>query len=613
MKKEVVSLLAILIILPAIIFAVLVLDGTTTYNSTDINVAQEAGFAHLNVSDGNLILYMPFDYNSSSGVVYDYSNNSNDGTMRNFDNNYTVNGFYGGGQVFDGTNDYINVDNDFILDYPFTFSGFFKSNPIGGTLISIGDSTDTSIYYVASISSGTGYFTVVVRNDSTQHLVADSQAHNDGSWHSFSVVFKNVSYREAYVDGVSVINDSYESSFLASDKVYIGVRVRNTKDVFFNGTLDEIMIWDKSLNSTEIMAIHNNQSSRFYQTGEMLFQNNNLGTNNTVNISIPNCQTLNGSYLQAKINDGGFVNFSSCNITNYPAEGNLTSANLTLRLNSGDNNFYTPLIIGNISLSGFDNVTPQVTISSPTNGSTSTSSSVSISVTTNENSTCNYSTNSGTTNSSLTPNSAGITHTATASSLSNGNYVLNIYCEDLQGNQNHTQNVSFTVAVPATVIEEETGGSTGLGGTYKPSQSSLEKGFSVNVVAGQKVKINYDDSETSEVEIKSVSSEGVVVTIGGTDYEVLSSASRKIDLDNDGTYDLEITSNKVYSNGIANLGFKLISEPVSSEEQEEQESNVGEKISNAVEKVNWGVYVIVGVVIVLVVVWVVLMKKRRNV
>jgi hypothetical protein len=177
MKKEVVSLLAVLIILPAIIFAVLVLDGTTTYSSTDTNVTQESGFAHLNISDGNLILYLTFDYNSSSGIVYDYTNNSNNGTKTNLTSNYSVAGKYGGAYYSPGENNRaIHIADSSSLrfaDSSFTVCFWMNANSLDSTGNIIGTENAISIskgwkfsvangnrvyFYLANDSGSTYYY-----------------------------------------------------------------------------------------------------------------------------------------------------------------------------------------------------------------------------------------------------------------------------------------------------------------------------------------------------------------------------------------------------------------------------------------------------------------------
>jgi len=163
--------------------------------------------------------------------------------------------------------------------------------------------------------------------------------------------------------------------------------------------------------------------------------------------------------------------------------------------------------------------------------------------------------------------------------------------------------------VAASSTDDTTSSGSGKG-TYKPSKSSLENGFSVNVIAGQKVQITYSDGKTKIVEVESVDEEKVVVSVEGIDYEIGSSASVKIDLDDDGFYDVEISNKKVYSNGIANLEFKLINEEVPAGEEKSNIGKVIDGVSEAVKNIEWYVYVIIGVVIVLIVVGIVLKRKK---
>jgi len=163
--------------------------------------------------------------------------------------------------------------------------------------------------------------------------------------------------------------------------------------------------------------------------------------------------------------------------------------------------------------------------------------------------------------------------------------------------------------IPSSTTDDTTSSGSGKG-TYKPSKSSLENGFSVNVIAGQKVQITYSDGKTKIVEVESVDEEKVVVSVEGIDYEIGSSASVKIDLDDDGFYDVEISNKKVYSNGIANLEFKLINEEVPAGEEKSNIGKVIDGVSEAVKNIEWYVYVIIGVVIVLIVVGIVLKRKK---
>lgn len=63
----------------------------------------------------------------------------------------------------------------------------------------------------------------------------------------------------------------------------------------------------------------------------------------------------------------------------------------------------------------------------------------------NENGSCMYSLNSGVINYSMTANSSGTGFNAANSSIADGSYTVNAYCNDTAGNQNNTKNVSFSV------------------------------------------------------------------------------------------------------------------------------------------------------------------------
>ena len=116
--------------------------------------------------------------------------------------------------------------------------------------------------------------------------------------------------------------------------------------------------------------------------------------------------------------------------------------------------------LGFLSASLGDIVAPDVTIILPT-ATTYTSASISFEVATDEISTCDYSLNSGVTNTTMVANSSNTGFTATAT-LANAAYTANFYCNDLFGNLNYSESVAFTVSVPASPVTSS--GSGGGGG-----------------------------------------------------------------------------------------------------------------------------------------------------
>ena len=121
--------------------------------------------------------------------------------------------------------------------------------------------------------------------------------------------------------------------------------------------------------------------------------------------------------------------------------------------------------LGNLNWSIFtinitsESIPPEVRITAPTPGQTFTSSTVSFLAKTNEASSCNYTLNAGATNHTMTANATNTGFTD-SQSLSNAAYTALFYCEDIFGNLNDTESVSFTVTV-----EEGGDGSPGGGGT----------------------------------------------------------------------------------------------------------------------------------------------------
>lgn len=114
----------------------------------------------------------------------------------------------------------------------------------------------------------------------------------------------------------------------------------------FNGTLDEVMIWNKSLSASEVSELYNNHSSRFFDSGEILFQNLDVSGDGLVNISFEDCQTLKGSYLQGKVNNRDWINFTGCYFNDSDFSGDLTDVDITVKLISNPNNFYSSILEG---------------------------------------------------------------------------------------------------------------------------------------------------------------------------------------------------------------------------------------------------------------------------
>jgi len=324
------------------------LEGDTVYNSVDTNITQETGFAHLNISKEGLILYLPFDINSST--VYDYSSKNNDGTVNG--PTYTSSGKYGGAYDFNGSVENIDMGDKDIFSFPnnkFAFSFWTYANEdtsYKGILCKLnweyalgytsGYPTNNYIFKAWSVAGSTVYNTL-------------QTAYTQKVWEHY-VYTANGTTAFLYKNGnlVSSTAKTAENMGNGGYPLRIGYSGDAGGNAYFNGTIDEIMIFNRSLNSSEVSEIYNEQYKRFYPNGKMVWKDLDFGNNSVSNITLTNCDVPSGTQLAAQIGNGRIKNFTNCKITDYGLPYN--SSNLSIYYTSNADDFFTPLVIGNITL-----------------------------------------------------------------------------------------------------------------------------------------------------------------------------------------------------------------------------------------------------------------------
>lgn len=323
----------------------IILLGNGVYNSTDTNVTQENLYTHLNLSDGNIMAYFPMDIDAR-----DYSINSNDGTVKEA---VLTGGKYGGGYKFDGSNDFINLSTSPLYNFDetdsFTFNVWVKQDKLVPWAHILSKNKVT--YFMATHSTGRPYF-VINTNHSGYATSTAGKILPNGEWVMLTATY-NGSHSKMYFNGVINGTTKVFGTFNATAGGLI-LGASTGANNFFNGSLDDVMIFNRSLSAKEVEQIYNATYPRFYPNGEQRFIDNNFGTNNTVNITIPNCQQLNGSSIYFDINGNGFSQLNStCMYDGYNLTGDTTNATVTLKLNSGTYSFYSPLVVGNITLNDY--------------------------------------------------------------------------------------------------------------------------------------------------------------------------------------------------------------------------------------------------------------------
>ncbi|MEK6890955.1 MAG: LamG domain-containing protein, partial [Nanoarchaeota archaeon] len=228
-------------------------------------------------NDG-LVLYLPFD-----GDMKDKSGNNINATNVGAD---LVNGKLGGAYDFNGLSfggDYAILPDDSRLDFTgeLTVSSWIYAkaapgqygincvnNPVGGTLER---TTILSKYdYNAGAERGWNlgpdwcgnYLSFHINNNSRIQINDPNFFVNKlNRWVLVTGVYKPSSYMRLYEDGVlvvQIVNPSVPNAIVyssSSDPVRIGVRAINGQS-HFNGTLDEVRIYNRSLSSEEVYYLY---------------------------------------------------------------------------------------------------------------------------------------------------------------------------------------------------------------------------------------------------------------------------------------------------------------------------------------------------------------------
>jgi len=151
-------------------------------------------------------------------------------------------------------------------------------------------------------------------------------------------------------------------------------------------------------------------------------------------------------------------------------------------------------------------------------------------------------------------------------------------------------------------------------GIFKPTQKQLKEGYVKILTKKQKVQVNLSNGEQYLAEIKEVNKilEKVVVSIGGNNYSIAKNSSEKIDLNNDGYYDLQVSVTQIYITGYAKVEFKEIHEEISQENKESVTESAVDNNEDAVSNKNKLIYYVLGFVVLILIISLIILKSLKK-
>jgi len=324
------------------------ISDVSTADSTEQDVVKESGFNHLNLSDqspySDLVLYMPFDSNISDTTTYDYTENDNDGSLEG-GVAYTDSGKYGGAYDFtENYTAYIKTDNADQMHGASegTVSIWLKFNTSEDRVVV--DATDMSDNAAFGFGVNSGYISAEIMLSETGYdrFYSDGP-YNDNEWHHAVHVY-NGSAHMLYTDGVkndgidgdgTGMNGTIDLEYDGDTYHLFGNGFHNYPSTFdsYKGQIDEVMIFNRSLSSTEVSNLYNRQADRFKDSGNQTFAPQNISRgDNRINVSTDSETLLNsnitgrvGQLINSTVSNEGlelFMPFEDSTAKNYDFSGN---------------------------------------------------------------------------------------------------------------------------------------------------------------------------------------------------------------------------------------------------------------------------------------------------
>jgi hypothetical protein len=233
--------------------------GNYIYDSAKIDVA--GGIATLKGLTG---VYAHWHLNESSGTnVADAGPNGYDGTTQNMEDVDWIAAKLNNGLRFDGSNEYVDCGGiaQFERTDTFSFEGWIKTSTASKIVMASHNGTRGWMIYIA----GSGKLFVALDNATSGNRITrySGAAVTSGAWVHFVATYDGSSTLAGlniYING-SLDNgtgtDALSATIVSGSSMTLG---RRADGLYFNGDMDEVVIYNKELTSAEVTARYNSGS-----------------------------------------------------------------------------------------------------------------------------------------------------------------------------------------------------------------------------------------------------------------------------------------------------------------------------------------------------------------
>ena len=210
----------------------------------------------------NPIAHWKLDETSGTAAA-DSSGNGNTGTLIN--GAAWASGKVGGALSLDGVDDYVNIGKAIIGNNPaFSVSAWFKTSSASKQQVYYEGGSGTIMLYCTVNENIVGDVECGMLDDLTAWAGKSTPASsfNNGQWHHLVFVQRSKNERELFVDGLPKGTDTAGIGTLTLSASRIGSRtsaVGGSFD-FFSGAIDDVRIYNRALNASEIQALYQAQT-----------------------------------------------------------------------------------------------------------------------------------------------------------------------------------------------------------------------------------------------------------------------------------------------------------------------------------------------------------------
>lgn len=298
-----------------------------------------------------------WNFDETSGLEASDSVGSNNGALIDFgpDNSHWIAGVHGGGLAFSGAN-YIEVPDDASIGADlvngFSMATWFRSNVELGAAAGSSNrmlEKGNSYFFLQGVADGGMNFLVKVGGANRTAGIGETLAPN--VWHHIVGVYDG---QDAHV----YLNGEHKATVAAGaaiDDAQLPLRIgSDDSGNFFDGAMDQLVIWNRALNSEEVTAVFNNEfdivadqaptinespeSQELYEGGTILLSVNASGqrpfrylwykdgepirTATESSLAIDNVTAEDaGSYHVRVSNAGGEIQSAAASVTILPVTG----------------------------------------------------------------------------------------------------------------------------------------------------------------------------------------------------------------------------------------------------------------------------------------------------